>query len=153
MCSKLTNRIVQRLFPVSKSVPVERYQFHEGKMKYLYRKLQVEKPLSIDELSSQCMQLEQSVRDEFLDLIGQTAVTLLKKEVITGHNGMTRRKLFANKTMFVALDFIDLILNTYESDYDEACLQLEQNVSGKNSPKLLENLGNVIKRPFTKSNF
>lgn len=120
---------------------LEKYQHHDVKMKYLYRILQTDKPLSIDALFYRCMQLEQSFRETFLSSISQTAVTLLKKEIIPEHDQMTRRELNASKVMYIAIDCIDLIMNTYEPDFDEVCKETNKNLKEKNRLKLMKNSG------------
>lgn len=120
---------------------LEKYQFNDVKMKYLYRKLQTDRPLSIDALFYRCMQLEQSFREKFLSLISQTAVTLLKKEIIFEHDQMTQRELNASKVMYIAIDCIDLIMNTYELDFDEVCKETNKDIKQKNRLKLMKNSG------------
>lgn len=88
-------------------------------MNYLYRVTQTEKPLSIDELFSQCMRLEKSFREKYLDVISRTAVTLLNKDILPENDRMNQHELHAYKTMYVAVDCIDLLLSTYEPDFNE----------------------------------
>jgi len=94
-----------------------------------------EKPLSVEELLYQCMRLEQSFREKFLDVISQTAVTLLKETVIFESGRTNQHELNAFKTMYVAMDCIDLTLNAYEPDYDEVLQELNTKLTNKNLPK------------------
>lgn len=130
LCSKLTNKIVKNVF--CDSLFVDRYYYNDDKMNYLYRAMQSKKSLSIDELLCQCMQLEESFRENYLNLISRTAVTLLKKEVVPNHDKMTNRELNAHKTVLVAMDCIDLLLSTYEPDYDEACQKINSYLMNPN---------------------
>lgn len=129
---KSINRIHENQFPESKSAVIEKYQYHSDKMKQLYRILNTENPLSIEECLRQCMELEQSFREKFLDLISHTAVILLKKEFILKCDGNTQHELNAYKTMYITMDNIDLILHTYEPDYDEVEQELNKNSTDLN---------------------
>lgn len=148
--NRLKNFQLQKTILAEKSVvsspksidEIGKYQTHKNKMMCLYRVLQTDKRFSIDELLWRCMQLEQSFRELFVDLISHTAVALLKKKVVFGHSQTTLYELNAHKTMYIALDCIDLIINTYEPDYDKACQQLKLNASRKNVSKRMESLGN-----------
>lgn len=126
---------------VGQNALLEKYQYHDVKMKYLYHVLQTDRPLSIDALFHQCMRLEQSFREKYLDIISQTAVTLLKKEIIPEHDQMTQRELNACKFMYAAIDCIDLIMNTCEPDFDEVCKETNQHIIEKNRLKLMKNSG------------
>jgi len=119
---------------------IEKYHYHEEKMKYLYHVLQTENPKSIEELLRQCMRLKQSLKEKCLDLVSQTAVTLLKKEIFFEHSQMTQHELNAHKTMYIAMDCIDLIMSTYEPDHYEVCQELYKNV-GENKPKSVKYSG------------
>lgn len=122
---------------------LEKYQYHDVKMNYLYHILKMEKPFGIDELLYQCMLLEQSFREKYLDLISQTAVTLLKRELFFEHDQMTQRELNASKTMYMAIDCIDLIMSTYEPDFDEVCKELNENEEQRQY-MLMTNSGSII---------
>lgn len=124
-----------------KNTLVDKYQYHDVKMKCLYRILQTDRPLDIDALLYQCMQLEQSVREAFLNVISQTAITLLKKEIIFEHDQMTQREMNASKVMYIAIDCIDLIMNTFEPDFDEVCKESIKNHKEQNQLKLTKNSG------------
>lgn len=97
-------------------------------MKHLYRIFKSKNFLSIDELLCLCMQLDKLFREKFVDLISQTAVVLLRKEIIFNYGQMTQRELNTHKTMSVAMDCIDLIMYTYEPDYNEACLHFNNSM-------------------------
>lgn len=122
-----TDSIRQNVFLDSKSFITDKYQYHDEKMKHLYHILQTENPKSIEELLDQCIRLKESYKEKYLDLISQTAVTLLKKEMFNDYDLMTQYELNAHKTMYITMDCIDLILNTYKSDHDEVCQELNKN--------------------------
>lgn len=109
-------------------------------MKYLNHVLQTENPKSIEELLCQCIRLKQSLKEKYLDLISQTAVTLLKNEIFFEHSQMTQHELNAHKTMYITMDCIDLIVSTYEPDYYEVCQELCKNF-GENKPKSVKYSG------------
>lgn len=116
-------------------------------MAYLYRSLQIKdnnnQNMSIDELLVQCMALEQSFREKSLRSISQTAAVLLKKEIILGHEQMTPRELNAHKSMYVAMDCVDLIMDTYEPDYNEACqVETKKQWAVYNQLKSMKTYGN-----------
>lgn len=113
-------------------------------MKYLYHTLQTEDTKDIEELLYQCMQLKQSLKEKCLDLISQTAVTLLKKEIFFEHSQMTQHELNAHKTMYITMDCIDLILSTYEPDHYEVCQELCSNFV-EHKPKSVKYSGYLIK--------
>lgn len=132
MCVKINNPIIQNHFPEIKSAVIEKFHYHSNKMKYIYRLLKTENHFSIEECLCQCMRLEQSFREKFLDIISHTAVILLKKEFILKCGKITQYQLNAYKTMYITMDNIDLIMHTYEPDYDE----VEQESLNKNSTSL-----------------
>lgn len=148
LCSKLANTIIQKVFPQNELFSVEKYQYHDEKMKQLYNILQTEEAITIDELFYQCMRLEHSFREKYLDLISQTAVILLKREMIFEQDHMNKQsqyELHAHKTIYVALDNIDLLMNTYEPDYNEVCQDnLKKNLVDPNIPKSKKSIGNCI---------
>lgn len=111
-------------------------------MERLYGAMRVtEGPVTVDELMRRCTRLERSLTDKYSDLVGRTAVTLLKNQVVCGPGvWMTRRELNARKAVFVALNFVDLTLNAYEPDYDEAYRELK-NTSSNTNKKGLNFLG------------
>jgi len=110
-------------------------------MNYLYRITRTEKRLSVDELLCQCMRLEQSFREKFLDVISRTAVTLLKVNAVFGSGRTNPHELNALKTMYVAIDCIDLTMNAYEPDYDEVIHELNTESTNKNLPKSSSTIG------------
>ncbi|XP_025202638.1 uncharacterized protein LOC112599790 [Melanaphis sacchari] len=143
LCTKSTNKNHQNAFLEDKSTFIEKYHYHDEKMKYLYHILQTENSKSIEELLNQCMQLKQSLKEKYLDIISQTAVILLKKEIIFEHNQMNQHELNAHKIMYITMNCIDLIMNTYEFDHNEVCQELYKN-SGENQLKLINNSDNEI---------
>lgn len=149
LCGKLANIIIQNVFPKNESFNVEKYQYHDDKMKQLYNILQTKATISIDELFYQCMRLEQSFREKYFDLISQTAVILLKREMIFEYDHLIKQsqhELHAHKTMYVAMDSIDLLMHTYEPDYNEVCHDyLKKNLIDPNIPKSKKSAGNITK--------
>lgn len=144
-CSKLAKTIVHNAFSESyKSYPVEKYYYHIDKMNYLYILLHKDKLLSIEELLYQCMRLEQKCKEKYLNLISQTSVILLKNENIFEYEQMSRHELNAHKTMYIALDCIDLLMNTYEPDYDEACQKLKNNLMSQHLLNLVSSPGDFF---------
>lgn len=130
MCSKVARAFVQNLFGgAGRSAVGDKYHYHGYKMDRLYHAMHVTEsgPVPLDDLVRRCTQLDRSLANKYSDLVGRTAVTLLKSEMVCGHGvQLTGRGLNARKTMYVALDFIDLTLNAYEPDYDEACREIQQ---------------------------
>ncbi|VVC38463.1 Hypothetical protein CINCED_3A023853 [Cinara cedri] len=111
---------------------MDQYHYHGRKMDRLYSAMHItnEGPVTIDDLMYRCTRLGRSLQDKYSELVGRTAVTLLKREMVCGHGvQMTRSELNAHKVMFVALNLVDLTLNAYESDYNEACQELLQKKS------------------------
>lgn len=118
-------------------------------MAYLYRSLKIKESnnqiLSIDELLVKCMALEQSLREKSLRSISQTAAVLLKKEIIFGYEQMTPRELNAHKSMYVAMDCIDLLMDTYEPDYEEACqVEMKKQWAVHNQSESINTFGNYL---------
>lgn len=109
-------------------------------MKDLYRVTRTEKPLDINELLSQCMRLERSFREKFLNAISRTAVTLVNENIFYESGGHVNRYELKNayKTMYVAIDCIDLMLNAYKPDYDEVLQELQDT-------KLMAKNGNSVR--------
>jgi len=146
--AKSTNTDRQNVLLENKSSLIEKYHYHDEKMKYLNHILQTENPKSIDELFYQCMQLKQSLKEKCLNSISQTAVSLLKNEMFFEHNQMTKHELNAHKTLYITMDCIDLIVNTYESDFYEVCKELHKNTR-ENQPQPLNDSGSIIKFKLT----
>jgi len=113
-------------------------------MKYLYHILQTEGTKDIEELLYQSMQLKQSLKEKCLDLISQTAVTLLKQDIFFEPSQMTQHELNTHKTMYITMDCIDLIMNTYEPDHYEVCQEL-CSIFDEHKPKTMKYSGYLIK--------
>jgi hypothetical protein len=129
---KSINRIVKNNFTENKAAVINKYQYHNDKMNRLYRMLETENHLSIDECLCHCMGLEESFREKFLDIINHTAVILLKREFILERGEITQYELNAYKTMYITMDNVDLILHTYEPDYNEVEQESNNNLTGFN---------------------
>ncbi|XP_015364671.1 PREDICTED: uncharacterized protein LOC107162332 [Diuraphis noxia] len=119
---------------LSSILKIKKYHYHDEKMEYLNHVLQTENTKSIEELLCQCMLLKESLKEKYLDLISQTAVTLLKNEIFFERSLITQHELNAHKTMYITMDCIDLIMSTYEPDHYEVCQELYKNFS-ENKPK------------------
>ncbi|XP_029342358.1 MYCBP-associated protein-like [Acyrthosiphon pisum] len=142
--AKPINKDRENVFLENNSSFIKKYHYHDEKMKYLYHILQTEDTKDIEELLNQCMQLKQSLKEKCLDLISQTAVTLLKKEIFFEHSQMSQHELNAHKTMYITMDCIDLILSTYEPDHYEVCQELYSKF-GENKLKSVKFSGYLIK--------
>lgn len=129
---KSINQIVKNNFTENKAAVIKKYQYHNDKMKHLYCMLKTENYLSIEECLCHCMGLEESFREKFLDIISHTAVVLLKREFILKRSDITQYELNAYKTIYITMDNIDLILHTYESDYDEVEQESNNNLMDLN---------------------
>lgn len=115
MCRKLITAIIQNVLGRNRG----RYRVDANRMNSLCRSLGKERPAAtVDDLLDQCVRLERSRREHMLDVISQTAVALLYEDVIS-LGSMTPRQLNAHKSMYVAMDCIDLLLYTFEPDYDD----------------------------------
>lgn len=132
MCSKLITAIVQNVLGRNRG----RYRVDENRMNNLCRSLGRERPAAtIDDLLDQCVQLERSRREHMLDVISQTAAVLLYEDVVS-LGSMTPRQLNAHKSMYVAMDCIDLLLYTFEPDFDDEVDRRRNNRQSDSSMRL-----------------
>ncbi|XP_026807747.1 uncharacterized protein LOC113550231 [Rhopalosiphum maidis] len=138
LLNKSTSKDHQNVILEEKLSFIEKYHYHDEKMTYLYHTLQTENSKSIEELLYQCMRLKESLKEKCLNLISQTAVTLLKKEIVFEHSQMNHHELNAHKIMYITMDCIDLIISTYEFDHDEVCQEMYK-IPAENQPKSVIN--------------
>ncbi|XP_050540302.1 MYCBP-associated protein-like [Daktulosphaira vitifoliae] len=124
-CEDITKKIVQNTFSETNLHLVDRWYYGNCKINMLYSKLHAEKNLQISQIMFKCMGLDELSRDKYFDLISCSGMILLKREIIPGYTKMTHRELNAHKAMYMTLNIMDLILNIYEHDYAEACLEIE----------------------------
>lgn len=132
-CEEITKKIVQNVFSEPHLPLVDRWHYDTCKSNMMYSKLHAEKTLPISEIMCKYMGLDESYRDACFDLISRSGVILLKKEIIPGYFKMTHNELYAHKAMYLALNIMDLILSTYECDYVEACLEMENSIKESSS--------------------